>query len=436
MNIICIGYYDKFSRFFLDINQHLKDNHNSKVRLKIYSIFLSGFLYTLFRVKFSSWLPAKAWFLVLKTKRVYNNIINESTEYKGVSFNDFIKFHQSLNHKTSTKSLQLQALAYIDIFDALFKKEKPNYLITIGDSRLSIEIAVAIAKQKNIKIYYIEQGPFNKTFFDSSGANANLSIRRNFKSLINSDDLLYFSEVDLKSNSEKYKRLPFYRGLDILLMTLFENTKIYPPDIKYTDINSYKSKNHRIKIEHFSSDTKLKNILLILQVPSDINMIYHSPMFKSHSEIVERVYSNLPKDTKLIIREHPLYINKYEKTLYKFIAQHHITIDCTTNIDTAIHNADVVIVNNSTVGIEAIFKYKPVVVLGNAFYDHKEICLKLKNRDDLGTLIEKALTFIPNIEAINNFNRLLFTSVLLEGSITDKDLKSSKHIANHLLANH
>ena len=151
MNIICIGYYDKFSRFFLDINQHLKENHNSKVKFKIYSIFFSGFLYTLFRVKFSSWLPAKAWFLVLKTKRVYNNIINESTEYKGVVFNDFIKFHQSLNHKTSTKSLQLQALAYIDIFDALFKKERPNYLITIGDSRLSIEIAVAIAKQKNIK---------------------------------------------------------------------------------------------------------------------------------------------------------------------------------------------------------------------------------------------------------------------------------------------
>jgi hypothetical protein len=39
-------------------------------------------------------------------------------------------------------------------------------------------------------------------------------------------------------------------------------------------------------------------------------------------------------------------------------------------------------------------------------------------------------------EQIDNFKRLLFNTVLLKGSITDKDLISSKLIANHLLANH
>jgi capsular polysaccharide export protein len=165
-------------------------------------------------------------------------------------------------------------------------------------------------------------------------------------------------------------------------------------------------------------------------------MIYHSPIFKSHTEIIKSISSNLPQNTTLIVREHPLYINKYENSLYNFVKENEIIIDNATPLNKAIDLAQVVIVNNSTVGIEAILKYKTTVVLGNAFYDHPNICLKLKTKNELETLIEKALTYRPNKEAINNFKHLLFTSVLLEGSITEKDLKSSKHIANHLLANH
>ncbi|EDP71786.1 hypothetical protein FBALC1_04842 [Flavobacteriales bacterium ALC-1] len=433
MTVMCIGYYDKFSRFFLDIKKHLQIQHNSFINFKVYSIHFSGFLYTLFRLNFSCWLPLKAWFLVQRKKRFYKTVINSSDVYKEISYKDYIKFHEVLNSNIPKQTLQLQAIAYIDIFKARFKKHQPDYLLTIGDSRLSIEIAIALAKKNNIKIYYIEQGPFNTTFFDNEGVNANLSIRKKYNSEV--FDSLVNTETQPYTISKKYKRLPLYRGMDFLFAKLFEKTSIYPPDLKYTDIahynasKAYNASNKNIK--HF----KKPFALLVLQVPKDVNMIYHSPNFKTHTQIVANVYSNLPEGIQLIVREHPLYIGKYRTPLYDFIKENNIPIDNNTSLNQVIETAKIVIVNNSTVGIEAILKYKTTVVLGNSFYDNNHICLKLKSKEELAAILKKAMNYEPDKAKINTFKKVLFNRTLFQGAITDKTLISSKSIAHHILAN-
>ncbi|NRD24568.1 hypothetical protein HNV10_15040 [Winogradskyella litoriviva] len=433
MTVICIGYFDKFSRFFLDIEKHLKINSKTSIHFKIYSIHISGFLYTLFRLKFSSWITLKAWFLVQKKQKTYKRIINSSELFKEISYLNCIQFHKALNSKISKTALKLQALAYIDIFEKRFTIEKPDYLLTLGDSRLCVEIAVAVAKKHNIKVYYIEQGPVNTTFFDDEGANANLSIR-NKSALKVQNNAKKYNDKPLNSFAKKYNRSPFYRGMDVLFSILFEKTTICPPDIKFTDVVqrlTKRNKNSAIAFENTSQPIAL----LVLQVPLDVNMIYHSPHFKSHNEIVKSVYDNLPKSVKLIVREHPLYVNKYDNELYKFINTNHILIDNTTSLNSALKTAKIVIVNNSTVGVEAILNYKTVVVLGNAFYDNNTICLKLENKSELSQILEKAVDYIPNKSKIDTFKDALFNSVLLQGAITDRTLKSSKTIANHLIQN-
>ena len=106
------------------------------------------------------------------------------------------------------------------------------------------------------------------------------------------------------------------------------------------------------------------------------------------------------------------------------------------SLNDAFKMADVVIVNNSTVGIEAIFNYKKVVVLGNAYYDNESICFKLNNKNELHSVLKNSLNHSLDKIQIDNFKQLLFNTVLLKGSITDKHLKSSQYIANHLLAHH
>ncbi|WP_296380993.1 hypothetical protein [Winogradskyella sp.] len=434
MTVICIGYFDKFSRYFLDIERHLKNNHDVSINFKIYSIHFSGFLYTLIRLKPSSWISFKAWCLAYIKRKYYLEIISQSNTYKGLVYEDYLSFHKGLNKNINQNKLRLQALAYIDLFDKAYRSNRPDYLLAIGDSRLCIEISVALAKLKKIKIYYIEQGPFNTTFFDDKGVNANLSFRDRIDTIKNLNEKSN-AKTEIDTDSKKYNRSLIYRGFDMLLMKLFQQTALYPPDIKYTDVNSYR-KYRNFDLNKLSTPKKDKTFLLILQVPQDVNMINHSTIFNSHFEILKSVHSNLPKGAKVIVREHPLYINKYENELYDYISKHNIIIDNLTPLTNAIDMADVVVVNNSTVGIQSIFRYKTVVVVGNAFYDNEKICLKLTHKDQIKTILKQALTHQTNTTEIDSFKNVLFSTVLLNGSITDKDLKSSKHIANHLLADY
>lgn len=431
MNVICIGYFDKFSRYFLDIKKHLKANLNTTLQFKIYSIYLSGFLYAFIRFQYSSWLPLKAWLLVLKKRTFYSSKIDTSTEYKGINYASCITFHTSLSNHISSTSLKLQALAYIDIFDALFNTKCPDVLLCIGDSRMPFEIAIALAKQKNISIYYLEQGPFNTTFFDDQGVNANLSIRDTF----NCDT--QYNSADEKNEFkvlEKYNRFLFYRGFDMLFKTLFESTRLYPPDIKKTDLNSFnKPKRHIVN----ANVLELKNtVLVILQVPLDVNMIYHSPYFKNHYEMIKAVFTNLPVDHQIIVREHPLYINKYDTKMYRYIEENKINIDNTTELKQAITTSSLVVVNNSTVGLEGLFYHKPILVLGDAFYDSNGISYKYRDTEDLGVLMKLAINSKLDSECIERYKRFLYHTVLLQGSMSEKHLRSSKIVAMRLLEAH
>lgn len=434
MNVICIGTLDKFSRFYLKLGHEL--SLDSKVKLYIFSIHLSGFLYTLFRLKFSSWISIKTWFLAVRKKKKYQQIIQNQTNYKNIDFKKLINFHLKLNESQSEHKLLLQALAYIDFFDSEFSKKKPDIIILIGDSRLSIEACIALAKQHKIKTYFIEQGPFNTTVFDKKGVNANASIK-SFK-IGETINLTEQQKINInnfinKPKSLNYNRSAIYRGLDLALEHLLNSSPLYPPDLKYTDTFPKLKLSKTLKKdipERKNSNTK--SYLLILQVPMDVNMIYHSPHFENHHSIVKEVHENLPNNSELVLREHPLYKGKYEKELYEYCEKNEITFDINTCIKNSLDFADVVIVNNSTAGIEAIAIKKTVIVLGNSYYDNPKICIKYNEQDDLKLLLKNALSYKPNNDSIDIFlNEFLF-NYLIDGFITDKNLIAAKTISEKL----
>jgi capsular polysaccharide export protein len=215
-------------------------------------------------------------------------------------------------------------------------------------------------------------------------------------------------------------------------MKLLENTMLYPPDLKFTDFNSYtKSINHKkLQVNPYKFDYAL----FAMQVPMDVNMIYHSPYYKNQLDILIDLHKHLPSNIKLVVREHPLYIGKYGKELYGFIESNEIIIDNASSLDEILENSSIVIVNNSTVGFEAICKYKPVVVLGNAYYDNERICLKLNNHSSLSEILKNALEKPVNKGEIDRFKETLYSSVMLMGGITNKQLLSAKTIAKHLIS--
>jgi len=424
--VLCIGYYDKFSRFFLALNKRHK-KASIENTLQIQSTYLSGFIYNSLRFKTSSWISMNASIKAKINKKKYQKYL-ENGIYKEVNFNQLI-----LSDSTNKINLKYQAMAYIDILEK--KLHGVNILILIGDLRLPFEIAKEIAYRNSIKIYYLEQGPFNTTFIDTKGVNCNATIR-NFKpdNDFNEEKKLFVSKLLNAPKRKKYLRSPIYRGFDYLFDFIFEKSLIYPPDLKINDPFFVKKNKLITKKTIDLKQVKNKNIfLLICQVPFDVNMTHHSPHFKNHYEIIKAVYHNLPENSILIVREHPVYKGKYEKEFYEFILKYEsIYIDNSQDLNTILNWTHAVIVNNSTVGLEAITKRKAVLVLGDAYYDSSNLCLKLKNKKELKDLLIDVLSYTPNKNIVTNFLHEFFTKQVVEGYITDKKLIAAESIYNRI----
>ena len=218
--------------------------------------------------------------------------------------------------------------------------------------------------------------------------------------------------------------------MDYIAQLILSKISFFPIDLKNGKIKVVNKdlyslvldKKNNLKI--LDENEKL-NILLVLQVPFDVNLVYHSPLFKNHYEIVKNVHEAMPSNCNLIIREHPLYRSRYEQELYYIIKNEpNIFIDVESKLDEMILKSSIVIVNNSTVGIESIAKFKNTVVLGNSYYDKEEICFKLKNKEDLKLTILEAFSSQLNKNNIIDYLYKLCFDFLIEGHYKDSDLKN------------
>jgi capsular polysaccharide export protein len=431
MKILSIGYYDDFARFYLKMKKEFK-KENKNIEFKYLSLYFSGYLYFLFRLQNVSFFSFKVWINKILNKKKYMQILDNYKEYKGVNLDSIIKYHLQLDGKEEI-NLKLQAISYIDIIENLLNRYNPDILILSGDSRMSIEILNLKAKELDIKTYYFEQGPFGTTVFDEQGVNANASIRNiDIKIDKSNEDMEKdVSKFYNRKRTKKYKRNPIYRGSDYILQFLFSKIGLLPIDIKMEkEVKATSKKYINLSKNIYKKDKKV--FLLILQVPYDANMVYHSPFYKNHFEIVKDIYNNLPTNSQLLVREHPLFKSKYEKELYDFMYQKEISLDI-DNLYNSIEKADVVIVNNSTVGIEAISKLKPVIVLGNSYYDNDKICLKLKDKKYLKLLLQKGTKYKVDTKNVLQFLDYFLNKYLIDGHFRDNNLISPKIIVKNLL---
>lgn len=433
MNVLCIGYYDKFSRLFLHIEKHLK-NKFPTINFTVDSMYLSGFLYTLIRRKKGSWLSLKAWRLAKRNKKKYNHLLASSHLYKSFDLNKLI--NRVFNAKYHKKEeLLRQAMAYIDILEQ--KLIGIDILLLIGDSRLPFEIATQLAKNLDIKIFYIEQGPFQTTILDTKGVNANLSVRgyQTKETITEKQKQQAYTTLTRKKN-KKYFRNPIYRGLDYIIELFIKNTPLYPADLKI-DFSVLNKQKAEIKFKQFKKNEHLgKNIFLFAcQVPFDVNITHHSPYFKTHVEILKEIYCNLPPNSILLVREHPIYKNQYGEEFYSIIRENQgVFLDNTFSLNQILNLSNVIIVVNSTVGLEAITQYKPVLVLGNAYYDSSGICVKYSSDNSMQNFLMDTLNYTPNKSAVLNFINHLQKQSLLTGFITEKNTSISTNIAKKIIS--
>jgi PAS domain-containing protein len=133
-----------------------------------------------------------------------------------------------------------------------------------------------------------------------------------------------------------------------------------------------------------------KFILVPAQIDWDTNIIYHSPLFKTNTEVLEAIKAALTgrEDCFIVFKPHP---EEPKQIDFQALLGERGRVTTEINLHSLLAAADLVVVRNSTVGLEAVAHRKPTAVLGRAIYSHKGFTYDLSARGELSALLGRAL---------------------------------------------
>ncbi|MCK0163987.1 hypothetical protein [Marinobacter sp. S6332] len=132
-------------------------------------------------------------------------------------------------------------------------------------------------------------------------------------------------------------------------------------------------------------------ILLPLQIESDSNIQNNSPYFKSMEVLIGSVTSVLGgTEAQLIVKPHPEDQSRRER-IEELCSASDVRCCWELSLQSLLPVTDLVVVINSTVGLEALLQNKPVVTLGRSIYDRKGFTLDLDDTNNLDELVHRAL---------------------------------------------
>jgi len=132
-------------------------------------------------------------------------------------------------------------------------------------------------------------------------------------------------------------------------------------------------------------------VLLPLQIESDSNIQNNSPFFKSMEDLIESVSTVLAgTKVQLVVKPHPEDQSRRDK-IERLCGGSNVRCCWDLSLQSLLPVTDLVVVINSTVGLEALLQNKPVVALGRSIYDRKGFTADLNDKSELESLIQGTL---------------------------------------------
>jgi len=224
-----------------------------------------------------------------------------------------------------------------------FNEQLPGCdLLFMWNGSLGKEIEISERCQKlGIPVYYMELGwlPQKNTFyFDRKGVNYNSSLT----------DWQYTPLTDKEKIKELITKISYYHN------TIAKNTGIEEHDY----------------------------VFVPFQVESDSQIINHSNKIKKMQQLVDYVCEHVTG--KIIFKTHP------KQEIGEISIPKRCKLYRTGTIHDFLPNCKYVITINSTVGVEALTYYKPIITLGDAFYESRKMTYKIINENSFKLAIEWA----------------------------------------------
>ena len=292
------------------------------------------------------------------------------------------------------------------------------------------------AEKKNMKVWYMENGALPGTLqLDEKGVNT--------ESSITGKSAQFFAEHDLDYDTEQSPIEPLSHP----------NKTLHPFEMFMRYINRFgwywwmtrvfwknflpdqRGKKIRQSLPADKATLPEKFIFVPLQVHDDTQIMVHSPLIKNMEEFIDACHAAIKKvnpDMPIVVKEHPQDFGRQD---YSALRQKYPGIIWLRKfpINDILAMASTVITVNSGVGIEALTFKRPVITLGDAFYNIPGVVRQAQTLEELPELIKESLTEPVNSKLINNYLGYLQKHHLIRGGWKKFSQKTLDDFSKRLL---
>lgn len=273
--------------------------------------------------------------------------------------------------KDNAKSYYSSSIVEIDAF---FYKNNISKCVIWNGQKLLAKAAVAVCKKYTIQTVFLEISNLpNKMFSDIKGVNAasrlysDINIIDEMPPVPDSKHLEWMLDYENSKNkklpqSQTKIRKKIYQFINYLLKL---DSRFFRGRFRLGNIRNSINLSHVVDKNFSILDGSY--LFLALQVSSDTQIKLNSS-FNNTDSIAYAVNRAKELGKRLVVKIHPAENDKQE--ILKILEKRKEFNFFITEMNTVklIKHADEVIVINSTVGLEALFYNKKIIVLGRAFY--------------------------------------------------------------------
>ena len=336
------------------------------------------------------------------------------------------------------ESLKTRALYYEKFFRDFYRSHNIEAVIVWNYFPMLVHVGWRVARKMNLKTIFFENGPLRYTLMiDKKGVNYQSSLSKNergfYEQITVATDIwnAYFNSYKTPLKLPEIKNKGIMGRFEKLYYALLMRNCFYrkmQPDLiaDKIAISLFKKFYGQYILKEESCVLPEKFAFLPLQCFSDTQILINSPYINSMESFVRIAYQAikkaLPDEYRIIVKEHP---DDWGRINYDELRKQYPDIIWLKkyNIRSLIEKTDLVITINSSVGIEALMYHKPVVTLGNSFYNIEGVVHYAAMPGDVENAIKNALVQPVNTELVDKFLYYLRFKYLVKGSprYFDKD---------------
>ena len=369
--------------------------------------------------------------------RLHNKLLENKINCTRILFNAGDKLF--CRNKQSALSFEGNLEEWGTWFKKYIKNNKVSTVILFGSDRPIHSIARELCKENEILVLCLEEGYFRPGFvsLEVGGNNANSPLAGLIPSM-NQE----IKKVDLPSSYSKhhfknsFRNMCWYGFSYYTWSELFssdEQRKLFHNHLNLLNQAFFWSKNFilwNVKKKYdqrlFQKLSNSQYHLVVLQLETDMQSRFQSNGWKKTDliyETIESFVNNGCPENHLVFKVHPLERGHYKhKKIIQKIAENFGVEDRVSTIQTGsigqwIKHSRGIITINSTSGLSAIYHGVPILLLGNAIYNHHQLVYRLSNKNDLDE-------FWGAEVKVNQDDRLRYLSWVKEKACSEGDFYS------------